>query len=39
VSPGVEIVSVYGHDLGFENSDHNPVTVCIRLGEEASGQD
>jgi endonuclease/exonuclease/phosphatase family metal-dependent hydrolase len=31
VSPGVEIVSVYGHDLGFENSDHNPVTVCIRL--------
>lgn len=32
VSPGVEIVSVHGCDLGFENSDHNPVTVCIRLG-------
>ncbi len=39
VSPGVEVVSVHGHDLGFENSDHNPVTVCIRLGEEASDQD
>jgi endonuclease/exonuclease/phosphatase family metal-dependent hydrolase len=39
VSPGVEIVSVHGHDLGFENSDHNPVTVCIRLGKEVLGQD
>ena len=26
VSPNIEIVSVDGHDLGFENSDHNPVT-------------
>lgn len=40
VSPGVEIVSVYGHDLGFENSDHNPVTICIRLGTApANGTD
>lgn len=39
VSPGVEIVSVHGHDLSFENSDHNPVTVCIRLGKEEVGQD
>ncbi|HEY4390992.1 MAG TPA: endonuclease/exonuclease/phosphatase family protein [Paenibacillus sp.] len=26
VSPNVEIVSVTGHNLGFSNSDHNPVT-------------
>ncbi|KAA0948687.1 endonuclease/exonuclease/phosphatase family protein [Sporosarcina sp. ANT_H38] len=26
VSPNIEIVSVKGHDLSFENSDHNPVT-------------
>ena len=39
VSPGVRIVSVHGHDLGFENSDHNPVTVCIRFGEGAPGQE
>jgi endonuclease/exonuclease/phosphatase family metal-dependent hydrolase len=26
VSPNIEIVSVQGHDLGFESSDHNPVT-------------
>ncbi|WP_438348483.1 endonuclease/exonuclease/phosphatase family protein [Paenibacillus sp. FA6] len=26
VSPNIEIVSVNGHDLDFENSDHNPVT-------------
>ncbi|HON41589.1 MAG TPA: endonuclease/exonuclease/phosphatase family protein [Bacillota bacterium] len=39
VSPGVEVVHVHGHDLGFENSDHNPVTVCVRFGEEVPGQD
>ncbi|WP_068778730.1 endonuclease/exonuclease/phosphatase family protein [Paenibacillus sp. GM2] len=26
VSPNVEVVRVTGHDLGFSNSDHNPVT-------------
>jgi endonuclease/exonuclease/phosphatase family metal-dependent hydrolase len=26
VSPNVKIISVTGHDLGFENSDHQPVT-------------
>lgn len=26
VSPNVEIADVTGHDLNFENSDHNPVT-------------
>lgn len=31
VSPNVEIVDVYGHDLKFENSDHNPQTLEFRL--------
>lgn len=31
VSPNVEIKSVTGHDLGFENSDHNPVTGVFAL--------
>jgi len=31
VSPNITIQSVVGHDLGFENSDHNPVTVEIKL--------
>ena len=31
VSPNVEIISVKGHDLGFENSDHNPVTGAFVL--------
>lgn len=31
VSPNVEIVNVYGHDLNFENSDHNPQTLEFRL--------
>lgn len=26
VSPNIEIVGVKGHDMGFANSDHNPVT-------------
>ncbi|MFZ5354682.1 MAG: endonuclease/exonuclease/phosphatase family protein [Bacillota bacterium] len=26
ISPNVELVKVQGHDLKFENSDHNPVT-------------
>ena len=30
---------MHGHDLGFENSDHNPVTVCVRFGRKRrSGQ-
>ncbi|CAM4053817.1 endonuclease [Bacillus manliponensis] len=31
VSPNVEIVSVQGHDLKFENSDHNPVSTVLKL--------
>jgi endonuclease/exonuclease/phosphatase family metal-dependent hydrolase len=31
VSPNVGIISVKGHDLGFENSDHNPVTGVFVL--------
>lgn len=31
VSPNVEIVAVQGIDLGFENSDHNPVTAVFKL--------
>lgn len=31
VSPNVEIISVKGRDLGFENSDHNPVTGIFVL--------
>ncbi|WP_106769656.1 endonuclease/exonuclease/phosphatase family protein [Paenibacillus faecalis] len=31
VSPNVEIVDVTGHDLSFENSDHNPVTGTFIL--------
>ena len=31
VSPNVEIRSVTGHDLAFENSDHNPVTGVFML--------
>ena len=31
VSPNVEMRKVYGHDLGFENSDHNPVTLTFSL--------
>ncbi|MNZ69643.1 Endonuclease/Exonuclease/phosphatase family protein [compost metagenome] len=31
VSPNVEIVNVVGHDLHFENSDHNPVTGSFIL--------
>lgn len=31
VSPNVEIVNTYGHDLNFEYSDHNPVTIEFRL--------
>ncbi|MGD9677445.1 MAG: endonuclease/exonuclease/phosphatase family protein [Vulcanibacillus sp.] len=31
ISPNVEIIDVYGHDLKFENSDHNPQTMEFRL--------
>lgn len=31
VSPNVDIVQVNGNDLGFENSDHNPVTMKFSL--------
>ncbi len=32
VSPNVTVESVEGLDLGFENSDHNPVLISIALG-------
>ncbi|MFX4262369.1 endonuclease/exonuclease/phosphatase family protein [Pelotomaculum propionicicum] len=38
VSPNVEVKKVYGHDLNFKNSDHNPVSLIFSLsvvGEEA----
>ena len=31
VSPNISVQSVKGIDLGFENSDHNPVKMTIRL--------
>ena len=31
VSPNVELTQVKTIDLGFENSDHNPVTITVRL--------
>ncbi|MEI5909589.1 endonuclease/exonuclease/phosphatase family protein [Bacillus spongiae] len=31
VSPNIEIVDVKGHDLEFENSDHNPVSTTLKL--------
>lgn len=31
VSPNINVDSVVGHDLGFENSDHNPVTLTFTL--------
>lgn len=31
VSPNIDIKSVTGHDLSFENSDHNPVTGVFAL--------
>ncbi len=31
VSPNVEVVEVKGHDFGFKNSDHNPVSMKVRL--------
>ena len=32
VSPNVTVESVEGLDLGFENSDHNPVLISVTLG-------
>lgn len=31
VSPNVEVLEVKTHDLGFRNSDHNPVTMSFML--------
>jgi endonuclease/exonuclease/phosphatase family metal-dependent hydrolase len=31
VSPNVEVVEVAEHRLGFERSDHNPVTATFEL--------
>jgi endonuclease/exonuclease/phosphatase family metal-dependent hydrolase len=33
-SPNVEISEVFGSDLGFEHSDHNPVTASFTLTED-----
>ena len=32
VSPNVDVASVETLDYGFENSDHNPVRISVRLG-------
>ncbi len=31
ISPNINVESITGHDLGFENSDHNPVTLSFTL--------
>ncbi|SFS45508.1 endonuclease/exonuclease/phosphatase family protein [Marininema halotolerans] len=31
VSPNVKVMNTYGHSLGFEHSDHNPVTTQLVL--------
>lgn len=31
VSPNIKILDVKGHDLGFEHSDHNPVSATLVL--------
>jgi endonuclease/exonuclease/phosphatase family metal-dependent hydrolase len=31
ISPNIEIVEVIGHDLGFHHSDHNPVTIVLKI--------
>lgn len=31
VSPNLQIIEVEGHNLGFENSDHNPVTIHLKF--------
>ena len=31
VSPNITVKNVKGHNLGFENSDHNPVTAELVL--------
>jgi len=31
ISPNLEIINTKTHDLGFKNSDHNPVTVTLKL--------
>ena len=31
LSPNVELISVEGKDLGFTNSDHNPILITIKL--------
>ncbi|PAT01934.1 hypothetical protein CI105_03495 [Candidatus Izimaplasma bacterium ZiA1] len=33
VSPNITVVDVTGNDLGFENSDHNPVTLTFSIGD------
>jgi len=39
VSPNVEVIEVHGHDLGFEFSDHNPVTLRFRLIDDTPVDD
>lgn len=34
VSPNIRIIAVDGHNLGFEHSDHNPVTLRFELTED-----
>ena len=33
VSPNVNVLDVKTEDLGFENSDHNPVVMSVRLAD------
>lgn len=36
ISPNVELLAVETADLGFENSDHNPVMLTVSLASEAA---
>jgi len=38
VSPNVEVAIVEARDLGFVNSDHNPVRVTVRKSDNAQGE-
>ena len=31
VSNNIEVISVQGHDLGFEYTDHNPATAVFKF--------
>ncbi|MBN2604249.1 MAG: endonuclease/exonuclease/phosphatase family protein, partial [Bacilli bacterium] len=34
LSPNITVDAVFGNDLAFENSDHNPVTIIFTLNPQ-----